>query len=434
MLKCFRRPIRIDYRHKSAGFALPLSLSIGMVTILFAAIAIQSAQIEITSAHSQVAIDRATVATETGVARVRAFLNRHRFIADRQLDKWSQAVAGFAKYKSTCPQLDFDRLQQQVKNYSTHQWQNIDDKNPHRGRYKIVSYQYKSGIGILTIAGQTQHANGEIDSEHTLRVTIPISAPDSHIVLPVLWAKSIDLSPSPQINGHLRLYTCADRNQIDPDGIAGVSNDNITKSAGQPSGKLIDDLGTELPQISEPPYNAISLTPITNSIVLPRTGDIADSLGNYHYLVAASSDGSNNSIQLQPSDRIELNLPLTNKVNLYLKGNVSLSGSQTKNVNPAIPNLRIYGNKNTTKMTIADDAVISAIIHAPQADAIVTKGITTASTGITGAVWVNSWNTKTHNATIMLNQSQALLRSDLAIDPKYLPPALAPISSWQPVN
>jgi hypothetical protein len=83
-------------------------------------------------------------------------------------------------------------------------------------------------------------------------------------------------------------------------------------------------------------------------------------------------------------------------------------------------------------MGIANNAIFSGLIHAPSAIGIVTKGTTNPSTGITGAIWVDSWDTKTNNASILVNQSGSW--SDFQVDVSAQPTILNPIRSWQPTK
>ena len=161
--------------------------------------------------------------------------------------------------------------------------------------------------------------------------------------------------------------------------------------------------------------------------------DLPDANGEYHYLVDIDSASSGYSIKLQDIDRITINLAASQKVNLYLKGNIDLAGSQTVNVNPTHPNLRIYGSAQTIKLTIKDTASITAFIHAPLADAqSISSSPPNPSKNITGALWVKSWDSATSPNEIPIIQSGDW--SDFGIAKIDQPSQISPISYWQRVG
>ena len=121
------------------------------------------------------------------------------------------------------------------------------------------------------------------------------------------------------------------------------------------------------------------------------------------------------------------------KVNLYLKGNLDLAGSQTIDVNTAHPNLRIYGSSQTVKLIVKDTASITAFIHAPFADAkSIHSSPPNSSKNITGAVWVNSWDSTTSPNEIPIVQSGNW--ADFGISKLKQPSQISPISYWQRVE
>ena len=168
---------------------------------------------------------------------------------------------------------------------------------------------------------------------------------------------------------------------------------------------------------------------------MPRVSsiDIPDAKGEYHYLVDIDNSSSRHSIKLQDLDRLKIDVTATQKVNLYLKGNIDLAGSQTSDVNPTHPNLRIYGSAQTLKFKIKDNAEITAFIHAPFADASsISSATPNPDRNITGALWVKSWDSATNPSEIPIIQAGNW--SDFGIIKVEQPPQISPVSAWQRVG
>jgi hypothetical protein len=138
-------------------------------------------------------------------------------------------------------------------------------------------------------------------------------------------------------------------------------------------------------------------------------------------MVDIDNSSSGYSIKLTDLDRIELDLAADKKVNLYLKGNLDLAGSQTLNVNINHPNLRIYGSAQTLKLIVKDTAAITAFIHAPFAVATSTSASPANPTSnITGAVWVKSWDSKTSPNQLPIVQAGNLASPSQNNQPKLI--------------
>ena len=321
---------------------------------------------------------------------------------------------------------------QQTQIFQSHTWIDLDSRDPHKGRYKIVDYQYENGMGKLTISGEIDPYNTtQNTASSNLTVKMPIGSESANILPPALWANTFKLSPNQKINGQIRAVNCPKLPIDDPDGIAGIDRDNIALVDGVPSGQIIADPFTPIPVPKIAPTTAIILPAITSSIQLPRVGksDLPDLNGEYHYLVDIDNKDSNYSIKLQDSDRIQIDILAGQKVNLYLKGNVDLAGSQTVNVNPTHPNLRIYGSSQTTKISIDDTASITAFIHAPLADAQSRNSSSIdPNRGIRGAIWVKSWDSIIHPSEIPIIQIGNW--SDLGFSKIEQPSQLSPITDW----
>lgn len=433
----FKRKNSLDTRYSNqAGFALPVAIGMGLVMIIVAASMIGRAQSDRVITNSQRETSRALSASEAGIIRVQSFLDRHKILATSNLNEWSSRLDNLPTPQASCRLIDLISAKQQTELFKNNNWIDLDNRDQNKGRYKIIDYQYRDGVGKLTIAGEidaygtTQHS-----SKSTLTVEIPIGNESANIAPPALWANTFNFNPNQKVTGQIQAAACPQLPATDPDGIVGVDASNITLISGVPSGQIVADPFTLIPAPKIAPANATPLAAITSSIQLPRLSsiDTPDSKGEYHYLVDVDNPSSGHSIKLKDLDSITINVTATQKVNLYLKGNIDLAGGKTINVNPAYPNLRIYGSSQTLKFSIQDNASITAFIHAPLADAkSISSSTPNPNRNITGGLWVNSWDSATSLTEIPIIQAGNW--ADFGIAKIEQPAQISPVSSWQRVG
>ncbi len=411
-----------------AGFAMPLALGMGLVMIIVAASTIGRSQSDRTTTSFQKETNRALGVSEAGVIRVQLFLDRSKLLATKNLDKWVDTLNNLPSEQANCTLLNRVMVKQQAEIFKNHAWINLDHLDLNKGRYRIVDYQYQAGVGKLTLAGEIDAYNSTKNSSNsTLTVEIPIGSEDAQISPPALWAQTFKLDANQQINGQIRAVACPQFTTKNPDGISGIDR--------QSTRQVIADPFTAIPQSKVAPNNVTLLPAITSSIQLPRSksSDVPDANNEYHYLVDIDSQSSGYSIKLKDKDLITINITAKQKINLYLKGNIDFGGSQTINVNPINPNLRIYGSDRTLKLSIKDSASITALVHAPFAEAQSINAIPALpNSGITGAVWVKSWDSVTNLSKISIIQAGNW--SNFGITKIEQPPQLSPIRSWHRVE
>lgn len=422
-----------------AGFATPLALGMGLVTMIVAATIIGRSQSDRTTTNFQKETNRASSVSEAGVVRFQAFLDRHKLLATKNLDRWVDTLDLLPSSQVGCNSLlNFPLAKQQAQIFKDREWINLDNNDLNKGRYKVVDYRYQNGLGKLTIDGEiTADNTTQNSSSSRLAVEIPIGSESAKISPPALWANTFSLSPNQKITGQIRAVTCPQLPVNDADGVVGVDLSNIALISSIPSGQIIADPFTPIPAPKVAPNTAILLPAITSSIQLPRRvglNDLPDANNEYHYLVDLDNQTSGYSIKLQDIDRLKIDVSPGQKVNLYLKGNIDLAGSQTVNVDRHHPNLRIYGSDRTTKLIIKDTASITAFIHAPSAEAqsIGSGSPVNPSVGIFGAVWVKSWDSTTSPSELPISQTGTW--ADLGASKAEQPPQLSPITYWQQVE
>jgi hypothetical protein len=427
---------RIDRARTQAGFAMPLALGMGLMMMIIAASLIGRSQSDRETTLSQRELNRALSVSEAGAIRLQSFLDRHKLLATKNLSQWRVTLDNLPLAQSNCRSIEIISAKQQADLFQTSAWLVLDTSNARKGRYRVVDYQYQNGVGKLTIAAEiSAYNNIQNISKHSLIVDIPIGNESAGIAPPALWANTFNLSTTQPITGQIQGVTCPQLPTVDVDGITGVDATNIALIGGVPSGQIIADPFTPIPAPKIAPTNAILLPAITTSIQLPRVGvgDLPDANHEYNYLVDIDNPSSGYSIKLQDLDRITINLAANEKVNLYLKGNIDFAGSQTVNVNTTHPNLRIYGGTQTIRLIIKDTAAITAFIHAPLADANSIHALPpNPNPQITGAVWVNSWDSITSQNQLPIIQAGTW--SDFGISKLEQPAQLSPISYWQRVE
>ncbi len=420
-------------QNSQAGFAMPLALGIGLVMIIVVASTIGRSYSDRVTTDFQQKSNRALNVAETGVVRVQSFLDSNKFLATKNLDNWATTIDTLPSLQSGCHLINYSQTSQQVRALATGGWIAIDRTDSNKGRYRVVDYQYQNGVGKLTIDSEIDADNTtQLSSSSRLKVEMPIGSEAANLAPPALWANTFNLSSSQKITGQIRAVTCPQLPAIDPDGVNGLDRNNIMLTTGLSSGQIIADPFVPMPAPKVAPNTAILLPAIIGSIQLPRVGfsDVPDRNNEYHYLVDLDGLSSRYSIKLQDRDRITIAVLPNQKINLYLKGNIDLAGSQTIGVDRTHPNLRIYGSNQTTRFSIKNTASITAFIHAPLA---IAQSIATMpsnpSGAINGAIWVNSWDSNTSPNNLPIFQSGNW--SDFGIAKVEQPPQLSPIASWQ---
>lgn len=417
----------LNHQNSQAGFTMPLALGMGLIMIIVTASIIGRSQSDRTTTSFQKESDRSSSISEAGIVRVRSYLDRHKFLATKNLNDWVTTLDSLPSVQAACGLIDLTQARQQALLFQTSNWIDLDSSNPKKGRYKIVDYQYQNGIGKLTIASEIATYNSTQNISSTkLSVEIPIGSESANILPPALWANTFNLSSAQKITGQIRAVSCPLPPLTDSDGVAGINYGNLM--AG---GQIIADPFASMPVPKVTPTTAILIPAITGSLQLPRIGyiDLPDANNEYHYLVDIDNLSSGYSIKLQDGDSVKVNILPNQKVNLYLKGNIELAGSKTIGVDPTHPNLRIYGSSQTTKLTIKQDAAITAFIHAPLADARSLSGTPSLGSGVMGAVWVRSWDSATDANDLPIVQLGTW--ADFGITKVEQPPQLSPVSYWQ---
>lgn len=441
-----------DANHSDRGFALPLALGMGLIMLLVGMNMIARSQNGSVTASAQKTTARGLGAAETGITRYQALINNSRVIATykdcegtRDSDgvcpdsgttlSWSNpsTIQGIENPCTADSEID------DVQNHAVISWQYVDPTNSEtkkdKGQFRLVSYVYPApgtvgsvgvapGMGQLTVEGRV----GQVDNDDglassdvgtgttRLQVDIPVVNLNSPVAGLMIQNVSQRMDNN-EVDGNIVIPGCTVP--------IGVSDDNLHDPDTQ---DVIPDPYLSFPATPSLPtsnLNSISASVMNSRIwgqTLPKTGDMAQPDGSYHYLIQGN---------LSKNGGANINLQSGAKIVFYVQGNISLGGNPVINQNGYPQNMQIYGNNytstNTTKYGCAagltlntncptlsvnadGSSAIQALIHAPDATGYVTGsggGCDTSTNppsggGFIGAVWIKKWDRQSNNAGPMV--------------------------------
>jgi hypothetical protein len=465
---------------KDQGFALILALVAGAVMILATTATIFTLQKENIIQFTEGETSRGLNAAQRGFYRYLKLINSNKFIAQHPAcattwnssgvcqdsgtaQSWAQAqnIPGISP---ACPSADATA----IKNFTNRDWQDLDPSNSTLGQYRLIDYTFNpneqppgSGeykpFGTLTVEGRVNQkgsgsgATGVVNTA-TARVKqdIPLQpglpgVPAIGVSLgvnfnglnPAVWIGngSATAVGTLKVNGNI-LFSKTDCSI--PTGGGNPDFSNATSIIGDPR-----TLSGTTPNVPTPPLpgvlNNITNAQLTAAGTLPRAGDTPDPATNYyHYLVQD---------QLNLGGK-PLNIQETTKVILYVQGNITIDGNVNQN-QPANSSghLEIYGNSitgagnkygcaagvtcPTTGITFGGDVDVKGFIHAPAATV---KQNLTPTVDLTGAIWVNNWNTPNSTITITPDNNYfnyTTIRNMNTANQRLVEPILSPPSSWE---
>jgi hypothetical protein len=406
-------------RHAQQGFALPTVLGLGFISMMLTAALLERARSEQIGAGIQARSDLALGATEAGMARFRSFLNHNRQLAVRNAGQWQPDLNQLRAVIGNCENIYSPAAVAELGRYATGEWQELPN-----GHYRLISYNYQAspngqriGIGQIVIEGRTGQPGQE--SHYILEAELPIAI--NEVPIPALWTQQVKMSRSQKIGGEVRNRSCPIT--TDPDGVAGVDRENL--AIENPVGSIKAALHPWLSPRAAP-ANAKDLNRITRSITLPHKHHTPDESGNFNYRIA--SDLQNNSIQLTAGSTLTIQVKENQRVNIYTDGDISIAGTISAEPNQ----LRIYGSNKTSKVAIADSAIIQGIIHAPMA---VGMGIGSNKSGsrkgyVEGGLWLAEWDGDRQNSQIPIRSIGNWANLDMPMEEK-IGLRLGSLSGWR---
>ena len=418
--------IALICRSSEQGFAVPFTLTLGLIMMLLGTIAIFQSQEEDVISTTQRQTATALSAAEAGASRYRELINKNRILAIYDSGSWNPSGS------PPWPICDSDASGTPLFKAINGQWEDVSS-DPDLGEYRLVSYDYSgtdgsdpdnSTIGTLTVEGKVDGATASI------QVEIPVRPEDpTDNLQPALWLGSspANIGSLEVDNGNILVKDSSESGCPTP---ATPTSANLQNTSTQ----LIIADPRSLPSIpnylSLPVINTITNAEIMSASTLPRPGDSEDTANNYyHYKVTDALNLSNKTLAINGGT----------KVILYVEGNsITFDGDveiNTTTSNPS-PYLEIYGSNSTTSIQFTGSGTINgnALIHAPNATVTASSSPTV---NITGAMWVNDWNDSSSSSITITpdvtsgNPSYSFYSSKPAGGSK---PAIHPPTSWKTVE
>jgi hypothetical protein len=422
--------------HNEDGFAIPIAIGLGLITILLATTAVIKAQNDKIAAVSKKDANASLYAAENGISRIQAFLNQYRSAAsapacqswstincsDTTGISWAVATQLPSTLNAECSAAStLAGAQAAVSNAATRQWVAVDAADVTKGQYRLVEYNAPtSSLGVLIVEGRATSVASNA-SVARLKVDIPLFPPGNEQT-PALWAKT-SVEGSPQINGYV-MGPCTG-----------------TVSASFPSGSNYNVLRTRMDMPAIPPqpttitippptfYTLNKISDLTSSPrQLPRAADSADADGVYKYVVNTLDE----SFAIDPSKSVQI----------WVAGNIDLSGKVIVNACGVSTDCgpfdaRIYGTGGTgSTLTLdANTRICDVFFQMPTYDVTFNSsgsGTTPAQdcgggTKNTGIYWVNKWTGGSGSGTVVDSP-----RAKWSSAPTQPPPRIGPVKNWEP--
>jgi hypothetical protein len=426
------------------GFAIPIAIGLGLITILLATTAVIKAQNDKISAVSKKDANASLYAAENGISRIQAFLNQYRSAAnapaclswsgvncnDTTTDvSWAVPAELPSTLNAECSATEtLANAQTAVSNAASREWVAVDTADTTKGEYRLVEYTAPtSSLGVLIVEGRATTTSDT--SVARLKVDIPIF-PSTDDQTPAIWAKT-SVEGNPQVNGYV-MGPCTG-----------------TVSASFPSGTNYDVLRNRLDMPAIPPQPTTITTPptfytlnkisdLTSPRQLPRAADTVagtpadtpDTDGVYKYVVTTLDE----SFAIDPSKSVQI----------WVAGNIDLSGKVIVNacgssLDCGPFDARIYGTGSTgSTLTLdANTRICDVFFQMPTYNVTFNSsgsgtaptqecGTPGSGTKNTGIYWVNKW-IGSGSGTIV--DSPRAKWSSAPIKP---PPRIGPVKNWEP--
>jgi Tfp pilus assembly protein PilX len=430
-------PTLTKYHRTEHGFAIPIALGMGLVTLLLAMTAVLRSQDgRILAANTQ-AGELSQTAAETGIARIQNFLNRYRAVAtygacqtwqagaDTQngtaddtcgdtgtAQSWSNP-SNIPNINAVCGTGTNAESRTAISTQSSANWTRVDSADASKGEYRLVSY---SGDGSLTIEGIVGRGTSN-ESKSVLTVTMPIFEARLERAAS-LWVKT-SVSDNPTVGSDV-IGPCTG-----------------TMSATPTSGYSLIRTQMTMPDAPAKPSTLLNTKTSLSGKVLPESGDVffdpntsvSDDEIYYYSVNSTALDG---------------NFSVTGgkKIRLYFSGAINLQNrtivnacSSAANCGPF--NVIIYGEQTSggTLTLNRGTAVCDVFFHLPNYSATFNATGSTASQDCgsgrrnTGIYWVNQWAGTGGSVDI----PRAIWADVLgAVNIPALPPRIGPFQSWSP--
>jgi hypothetical protein len=426
-----RKTSRKHLRAKAGerGFALPLSIGVGISLLLLGSLMIARSNVDQVTAIAQVQSAGALSVAEAGVARTLSQLNSPSLAHLITLNYDPNRGGG-----GTNAYLGPDQilLSNDEPGAITDQWTpNCGGTIPasligdtvgtgaNEGRYTVLAYRYNPNTqtGSLLVEGSFRGSTSRVQVSVSRRdKSAPVAFPgvygsDSVVLLgnDVLKVSTETGRSANVICGGCTVpSTTSSSCVISATATAGI----ITTKAAMGGNSQSDVDGQSiiaqltLPTIPEPPPSGATgrydIATINSSMTLPRPAispapaDQADANGVYHYVI--------NEINLQGGGKtLTISPPSGKSVRLYVSGDITISGNAAFAHSNTPDRFAIFGGTSPQNITLNGGTTASKVfIYAPNAAVKINGGGAPGTNNIYGAVWAKTWRTNGSNIDIQV--------------------------------
>jgi hypothetical protein len=464
-------------RSRRQGFALPLTLIIGLLMLSMGAVTIVRSRADNSKAVTQKNTVVGVGVTEAGIAQYQQIMQKNTNLAyyptcvndpanpnpatcDGQSWRNVSAIPGI----QACSTGNLNTISAKASTG----WQAVDANDPSKGQYRLVSYTYRyfpnasnrnpstlvAGVGIapgqgtLIIDGRgadnqdpSMSSSASAVSTSRIEVTIPVEPRQLTNNVPGVWLTEGNLGGN-SVQGDVLVNDCG----VTLSSINVTGSDPVTNQTYQAQHTTM--AFPELPPVPDLPGTGRSsqilgtLTgqdytfprPTDTAVTITRTvnGEPVTIANVYEYIVDA--------IDLQSGNKT-LTITPGAKVIFYLRGSI-LRGSELLHECPPgsttckPTNFQIYGYGNIPGQTsyqiclIGNDR-LEAFILAPNYTAGV-AGSGGGAGGIKGSIWTKEWSNSSGCGSNTSNvvAVQGGRWQDLGLQPRNIPPQIKPATNW----
>jgi hypothetical protein len=453
----------LDRSRNQQGFALPIAMGMGIVLLLIGISTVVRSQADGTAATTQKTTARGLSAAETGIGRIQETINIARPIAlYPACISWSttdnscaDTASSAASWKNPATILNVSTgcpgslSTTEIAAIASRDWKDVDSADASKGQYRLVNYTYATATstGTLTVEGRVNQngtgstATSELNTSISrLQVNIPVVKASNGASMPALWIGSATGTnmQSDRVKGNIVVNACA---------LSGTlpTPANLSDTTAYSVKAIRRNLpGTPSLPSTYTDLTTGTVTPWTTT--LPRSTDLpyTDSKGTarYAYLVKNLDN---------PTGSSQINLTNTSvKVDLFVQGDINLSGNPDINPSGSSSQLRIFGNESTggssykygcasgvtcptSTVHFEGTGTINAFVYAPAGVGSVNGGGSTNG-NFKGALWLKDWNASSGNDNVKVDSVGNY--GDFGWDNPLDQVTLSPLTAWdrQQVN
>ncbi|MEG3437958.1 hypothetical protein V0288_12590 [Pannus brasiliensis CCIBt3594] len=446
-------------RSNRKGFALPLTLIIGLVMLTLGTVMIARGRDENVRARTTQNTTLGRGITEAGIAQYQRFFQDNRNYAYYPSSRWGDVSTTLSQLQ-TCGTTNTNNA---TAKRSTN-WQALDPNDPKKGQYRLVRYDYAytgtetgvtegkaPGVGTLVIEGRgaanldpSSSANASSVSTSRIEVTIPVEPRTLTNNIPGVWLTQGDLGGNAAAADVL-VNDCNAVSTVNITGTDPTTNEaykvafttmqfpalpTVPNLAG--TGRSTQILGTLTGQNYTFPRTGGTTPDIPVNITRTVNGQTVTLSNVYEYIVDdVSLQSGNNTITITPGA----------KVIFYLRGSIR-KGSEllhdcTGSSTCKATDFQIYGYGNlpgnsSYEICLTGNDKIEAFILAPNYDVGV-AGSGGGAGGVKGSIWAKDWS---NNAGCGSNTSNTVVTQtgrweDLGLQPENLPPQVLQATDWK---